>query len=769
MRLRPPTIRTQLVALLLVPMISLAALWTYSSFTTVRGAVALIHVTATYRYYGIPTEGLTLALQQERRAAVEYVASGGAPGTAQTLHALERTTDRRVAALRARVHDNEAAAPLTRDQWDRVTGLLSVLDYLPHLRSQVDVRTSNWSDILSRYSWMIDPEFRLRTSLTALPAGQLAHEGSVVVELARARELLSREDAMVTGARAAGGMTDGQYRDFIGTMDGRKLLHQIYAPELPPDEGSRLDDFEDGNATWSLNSMEEAARTSNAMTATDDVPAGVWRRTADTALDELAAIDSEAAQQVTEQAHGTGMSVLVQAAAVSFAGLALVVASLLISLRISRRIAARLTALRDAAEELTVRRLPEIMRRLREGEPVGDLEDVAPDRRSALRLGDDEIGQVGRAFLVAQRAAIQAAVEQARLRRGVSSVFTTLARRSQVLLHRQLTLLDAMERRTEDPDELADLFRLDHMTTRMRRHSEGLLILSGNTPGRAWRRPVRMTRVVRSAVGEVEDYRRVSVRRMPQVALVGAAVADVVHLLAELIENATAFSPPDSEVVVRGTEADGGFVVEIEDRGLGMSPERLEQSAAEIEESARGADLPETDRLGLFTVGRLAARHSVRVTLRRVEPNGTVAVVRLPAELLVPSDESEDTGEQRLVPPHRPATAPKPAVVAAAAPGPQRAVVTLPAAGTPAPPAPPTTERGLPRRVRRASLAQRAKDEPVTHDRANEDRSAGCDAHNGERSPEAARSTMAAYARGLARGRAWTAATESRQEDGGSP
>jgi len=204
----------------------------------------------------------------------------------------------------------------------------------------------------------------------------------------------------------------------------------------------------------------------------------------------------------------------------------------------------------DDALELSENRLPEVLRKLRAGE---DLDEEAVARAApALRVGDDEIGQVGRAFSTTQRAAVQAAVEQERLRRGVSAVFTNLARRSQLLLHRQLTLLDTMQRRVQDPAEFEDLFRLDHMTPRMRRHAEGLLILSGNAPGRAWRRPVRLSEVVRAAVGETEDYPRVVVRRMPRVELAGSAVADVLHLLAELIENATAFSPPETAVTVRG-------------------------------------------------------------------------------------------------------------------------------------------------------------------------------------------------------------------------
>ncbi len=179
------------------------------------------------------------------------------------------------------------------------------------------------------------------------------------------------------------------------------------------------------------------------------------------------------------------------------------------------------------------------------------------------------------------------------------------------LLHRQLTLLDAMERRTENPAELEDLFRLDHLTTRMRRHAEGLIILSGGSPGRAWRKPVRMVDVVRAAVGEVEDYARVIVRPFPGTGLLGSAVADVTHLIAELVENAAVYSPPQTQVTVQGEVVAHGFCLEIDDRGLGLS----EQALAEINQRLaveQEFDLADTDRLGLFVVSRLARRHGIR-------------------------------------------------------------------------------------------------------------------------------------------------------------
>ena len=267
--------------------------------------------------------------------------------------------------------------------------------------------------------------------------------------------------------------------------------------------------------------------------------------------------------------------------------------------------------------------------RLRRGEDVDVAAEAPP-----LRTGGDEIGRVGQAFDLVRQTAIRAAVEEAKLRQGLNDVFRSLARRSQSLLHRQLTLLDQMERRATDPEALDDLFRLDHLTTRMRRHAEGLVILAGAPPGRAWSSPVRMVDVMRGAIAEVEDYARVSVATRSQAALAGSAVADVIHLLAELIENATTLSPPYTSVRVSGDTVANGFAIEVEDRGLGMSPQRL----AELNE--RLASPPEfnpsdSEQLGLFVVSQLAKRHGIRVTLKASPYGGTAAIVLIPQHLVV--------------------------------------------------------------------------------------------------------------------------------------
>ena len=239
-----------------------------------------------------------------------------------------------------------------------------------------------------------------------------------------------------------------------------------------------------------------------------------------------------------------------------------------------------------------------------------------------------------------QETAVQSAVDEARLRRGISDVFRNLAGRSQSLLHRQLTLLDGMERRATEPDELENLFRIDHLTTRMRRHAEGLIILSGEAPARGWRQPVPLVDVLRAAVAEVEDYTRIRVLCRTGAAVAGHAVADVIHLIAELAENATVFSPPNTPVRIQGDVVGRGFAIEIEDRGLGISAARLEEINANLA-SPPQFDLSGSDRLGLFIAGQLAQRHEIKITLRPSVYGGTTAIVLIPTALVVDEDSFE--------------------------------------------------------------------------------------------------------------------------------
>ncbi len=317
------------------------------------------------------------------------------------------------------------------------------------------------------------------------------------------------------------------------------------------------------------------------------------------------------------------------------AGTAVVAVVLLVSLirgvRAARALSARLAVLRTDTLALAQQEIPDVVGRLRAGEPVPTPPTWTPSRRAG-----DEVQQTSDGLAAVRQAAVAAIVHQAQGREGTKKVFLNIARRTQILIHRQISMLDALEREHEEPELLRELFAVDHLATRMRRNAENLVILGGALPARRWRNAVPMVNVLRSAVSETENYARVVVQGVPRASLSGQAVADVIHLVAELIENGTTFSPPYTQVQVSAQEVPKGLAVEVEDRGLGMTEEEYERlneylaNPPELDVSALGDDL----RLGLFVVARLAARHDIQVTLRPSPYGGTRAVVLVPSVLL---------------------------------------------------------------------------------------------------------------------------------------
>jgi signal transduction histidine kinase len=302
----------------------------------------------------------------------------------------------------------------------------------------------------------------------------------------------------------------------------------------------------------------------------------------------------------------------------------------------ARRLARDITDLEATARHLADEEMPEFVERLRRGEQgvVPAEVTVQPRTRTA------EIARAETALGSLQHTAATAAAGEARLRNGIGQVFVSLARRNQSLLQRQLRLIDALEQKASDPATLADLFPLDHLTTRMRRHAEGLIILSGASPGRSWSEPVPVIDVIRGAVAEVEDYKRVTVLTLADDAVAGLAATDLIHLLAELIENATLSSPSGTRVEVRAERVANGFTIEIDDRGLGIEAGQLRTINQQLAEPP-DFDLANADQLGLFVVGKLAARHGVRVALRPSPYGGTTAVVLMPNSIVVPTSETE--------------------------------------------------------------------------------------------------------------------------------
>jgi hypothetical protein len=331
---------------------------------------------------------------------------------------------------------------------------------------------------------------------------------------------------------------------------------------------------------------------------------------------------------------------LLQSILAGSAVLIVAIGAFLIAVRLANALVRRLRLLRAKTLELANDRLPLMVQRLRDGEQVDVDREV-----DTVDHGSDEIGQVAEAFNTAQRTAIAAAAAEAKTRGGINKVFLDIAHRSQIVVHRQLEVLDVAEAKQSDPEHLQLLFKLDHLATHARRNAENLLILGGGQPGRKWRNPVALEEIVRSAISETEDFARVSAVRLPDVRLLGGVVADLIHLLAELVDNATSFSPPDSPVAVHGNLVGKGVVVEVEDQGLGIGFSEREEFNEMLQHPPdfEAMALAGQRRLGLFVVGRLAARHNISISLLESAYGGIKAIVLIPAKMIAADDERNDT------------------------------------------------------------------------------------------------------------------------------
>ncbi|MGH4024153.1 MAG: sensor histidine kinase, partial [Pseudonocardiaceae bacterium] len=408
--------------------------------------------------------------------------------------------------------------------------------------------------------------------------------------------------------------------------------------------------------------------------------------------------------------------------------------------------------------KLADEQLPRVVERLRVGEHV----DVAVEIPE-LDHGRDEIGEVAAAFNKAQQTAVAAAVQEAKTKAGINAVFLNIARRSQAIVHRQLQVLDTAERASDDPDQLELLFQLDHSTTRERRNAENLIILGGGQLGRQWRNPVSLVDIVRSAVAEAEQYTRVTVNQVPNVLVDGRVVADLIHLLAELIDNATSFSPPGARIEVCGNPVGRGVVVEVDDQGLGIEPERREA----LNEMFRNPPdfglmaLSDDARVGFFVVAHLAHHHGIRVSLLESIYGGVRAGVLIPTMLMMPP--GSGNGDERAGGPEAP-TVQHPA---AEHPAVDHPAVDHPAEHSEARHAangstgtgqllaqrrPGGDDRpALPRRRRQAHLASRLQEEPAVDGTGELHRVSEPPSDQAARH---ARDTMSAFYRGTQRGRA---------------
>ena len=470
----------------------------------------------------------------------------------------------------------------------------------------------------------------LQSALSA-PGATTAVADVIALDLYPVTDLHSQVYGLGAGwaARGAVPQTDrlvlaqlvGTYRNDLQTLASR----------LPQSEQAAVSRLEAGSAWRTATAGEDNLDQQGKLTTSFDS----WLAAEDTVSTSLLGLwgdDLHAAQATAQAAASQAVS---RSVLVGSVVLVLTLAALGAAMVMARTLVRRLLRLRSRTLELADVTLPSMVRRIGDGEPVDVEAELAMSG-----YGKDEIRQVAEAFNTAQRTVVTMATTEAATRAGINRVFLDIAHRSQLVVHRQLELLDVAEARQSDPDHLELLFQLDHLATRARRNAENLLILGGGQPGRKWRRSAALEDVVRSAVSETEHFARVSTVRLPDVQVQGAVVGDLIHLLAELVDNATVFSPPEAAVTVRGNVVGKGVVVEVEDQGLGIDfteRERLNQTLRHPP-GFQAMALSGQRHMGLFVVGQLAQQHGITVNLQESAYGGIQAIVLIPSAVIGPKD-----------------------------------------------------------------------------------------------------------------------------------
>lgn len=659
------SIRKRLTRTVLIPSVTLLVLWTaVSSYFFLNGLYVRL-VAVSVREVSIPAVTALSSLQQERQLALQYLDN---PSLGQTrLKDQQKGSDEKLSALQDAFASTISNAP--DEIATKVTALKNQFDQLPVVRSQITFRSIDRAQVNSYYNGVLDAASNLfDTQARIVPDATAVQGGISATSLFRASDMMSRETSLVTTAFAAGSFAPDDFAQFT-QLSGfyRTQLTQI-APFLEPAIRDRYQALTSSTSWRQLASQEDALVKHGPWTANEQggVPVTVadWQNSTAQVAKGLTDLTIGQADQVSAAAIDSGDAQLRNAIIGSILALLTSLAAIIVAVRVSRSLVdralvTRLDRLRRDSLDLARNRLPNIVDRLKNGEHV-DLNTELPQ----LDHGRDEIGQVAEAFNAAQLTAVHAAASEAKARSGVHNVFLGIAHRNQVLVHRQLQILDEMESREENSTQLASLFQLDHLAARARRTTENLIILGGKQPGRRWRKPVSLMEVLRAAISETEQYSRVQVEQVADVSIIGSAVADTIHLVAELVDNATSFSPPGSPVEVTSRLVARGVVVDVSDQGLGMKDgvrdwaNAMMANAPEFDAMALRAD----SSLGLFVVARLASRLGIAVTFDPSRYGGTRATVLIPTQHLAgeqPADASNGA-EFRVGPPHEDLAVPAP-------------------------------------------------------------------------------------------------------------
>ncbi|WP_219467026.1 nitrate- and nitrite sensing domain-containing protein [Nonomuraea rhizosphaerae] len=534
----------------------------------------------------------------------------------------------------------------------------------------------------TRYDSLLDSLLRLHDELSLLSDdSQIVGQFRALSALARAKEEISKQRVQLLKGHYNSASVDAkEVERFIASNARQRAEIAAVGQEAGPDVGLALSKALTAPEYYNTELTKSRAITlaagkapgvrirDNLLAATDRAkPApDQWFDDNATTIDILRKVEGDLSQKVALRSQELRDAETRSAIIAGVLIVALLLLVLLLTVGIARSIIAPLRRLRTEALEIAGFRLPDVVRRLRvTGDAPADVRPIEVD-------GDDEIGEVARAFDQVHRQAVRLAGEEAELRSNISSMFVNLSRRTQTLVERQISLIDGLEKGEQDGGRLADLFKLDHLATRMRRNSENLLVLAGHEASRRRSQPAKLVDVVRAALSEVEGYERVQVKVHRSTSVLGSAANDLVHLVAELVENAIQFSPKNAPVMVSSSLIEGGgALLSVNDTGISMTEEELAEANRRLAEPPV-VDVSVSRRMGLFVVGRLALRHGIRVQLRKGDGAGLIAMILLPPALVA------DASRPPL--PQRPAYGPNGPVTIGSGP-----VPSTPQTGVPAP------------------------------------------------------------------------------------
>ncbi|MCF2529749.1 sensor histidine kinase [Yinghuangia soli] len=631
---RPPRavrIRTLLILVAVVVTLALGLQVAAAAWRLLDQADKIRDDSVTGNKAGVPSYMVLEQMQAERRLTA--VRLGGGQVSQQDLEKQRAATDQANASFQ---HLSSAELPASdRYVYDYVVMVKDKLVGLQEQRRLADSRTGDPQKVLDFYTAAIDQMIRLYQEMSNMDDGGLTYETRPMVGLMHAFEALSREDALIALAGPNRVLTEAQYAEFARNVGVQRFVYGTWvAPYLPAKDKAMYDALV-GSPGWAAQTRIEDQVVAQHKTSTNGLvtlPASIqeWQAAREPVRGQTTGLNISRVSGLLDNTFGKAAELRHRAWWLAGFSAAAVLVIVIMVVLIIRTVLRRTNALRKQALSLAEERLPDIVTAFQRGEEV-DTADL-PCTVGAK----DEIGQIGDAVAVLARQASDGAELVYRERQGFERFAEGVTGRSVVLVGVQLRLLDdLMRERDQDVALISKLYGLDHQTVRLRRQIENLQVLSGGVIANPHEEPAHIANLLMDAAGEAAGHERVEKHFLADARVIPSAASELTHVLAELIENGARYSPPDFKVVVRAQPAVHGVTVEIEDRGVGLSPEQYEALNARLGHVPLYAEMAENAaQLGLFVVGRLSARLGLEVTLRRSVYGGTSAVVLIPRSLL---------------------------------------------------------------------------------------------------------------------------------------